>query len=383
MERRNRGRPRHPDILTPAEWRVLEELRKGGTNAEIALRLGIGPDAVKYHISNMLGKVGVDDRHALAAWRPGSEGVRQHLRGLLAAPVALATIGRPLTWVAVGLAGAVGAAVLVVVLLIVSRGGGDENAPLPLAPDPTEATTPPATATSATALTPESTPRPTSTPEVVERSVTIWRNINDEQDAWAIIRTGSSTPLRVPLADKGFSVERGYESPYRVGEARWIEVDGRVPVAPEFTPTPEGLTRWDRIRLEWTIGPPEVYVTGDGKTPTVLPTSFSGGAYAVVIPQGVHMRVSATWCFPYASCRGEGWLLATLIMQDRDAHLVIALEHVTLGHCYYSDYDGLNEDDDDHEFLRYVEDDNPWVHEVFDKILNSLVRTEESVYPCW
>lgn len=182
---------------------------------------------------------------------------------------------------------------------------------------------------------------------------------------------------------RDFPVERGYESPYQVGEARWIEVDGRVPVAPEFTPTPEGMTRWDRIRLEWTIGPVEDYVTGDGKTPTVLPTSYFGGAYTVVIPWGVRMRVSATWCFPYASCSGEGWRLATLIMQDRDAHLVIALEHVTLGHRYYSDYDGLNKDDDNHEFLRYVKDESLGVHRIFDKILSSLVRTEESVYPCW
>ena len=47
MERNRRGRPRHPDILTPAEWRVLEELRDGGTNAEIAARLGLSPDAAR------------------------------------------------------------------------------------------------------------------------------------------------------------------------------------------------------------------------------------------------------------------------------------------------------------------------------------------------
>ena len=70
MERNPRGRPRHPDVLTPAEWRVLEELREGGTNAEIASRLGISGDAVKYHISNMLGKLELRDRRALAAWRP-------------------------------------------------------------------------------------------------------------------------------------------------------------------------------------------------------------------------------------------------------------------------------------------------------------------------
>ena len=85
---------------------MLEELRAGGTNAEIAVRLGISPDAVKYHISNMLGKLGVEDRHALAAWRPGREGVWKRVRGLLAAP-ALPSLGRPLAGAGMGLAGAI------------------------------------------------------------------------------------------------------------------------------------------------------------------------------------------------------------------------------------------------------------------------------------
>lgn len=50
MERNRGGRPRHPDVLTPAEWRVLDALREGGTNAEIAARLGLSPDTVKTHI---------------------------------------------------------------------------------------------------------------------------------------------------------------------------------------------------------------------------------------------------------------------------------------------------------------------------------------------
>lgn len=65
-----RGRPPYPDVLTPAEWHVLEQLRNGLTNAEIAIELGISPDGVKYHISNMLGKLDLPDRHALARWQP-------------------------------------------------------------------------------------------------------------------------------------------------------------------------------------------------------------------------------------------------------------------------------------------------------------------------
>ncbi|NIR62070.1 MAG: helix-turn-helix transcriptional regulator, partial [Gammaproteobacteria bacterium] len=41
LPRRGRGRPPHPDVLTPAEWRVLEHVRDGRSNAEIAERLGL------------------------------------------------------------------------------------------------------------------------------------------------------------------------------------------------------------------------------------------------------------------------------------------------------------------------------------------------------
>ena len=67
MERNRGGRPRHPDVLTPAEWRVLEALREGGTNAEIAARLGVSTNTVRYHVSNMLAKLELRDRRALAA----------------------------------------------------------------------------------------------------------------------------------------------------------------------------------------------------------------------------------------------------------------------------------------------------------------------------
>lgn len=95
-----RGRPPHPDILTPAEWHVLEQLRKGLTNAEIAVELGISPDGVKYHVSNMLAKLDLPDRHALAKWQPPRAGIRNRIasKGMLAGAlgfcgVAAATVG--------------------------------------------------------------------------------------------------------------------------------------------------------------------------------------------------------------------------------------------------------------------------------------------------
>ncbi|MGE3697155.1 MAG: LuxR C-terminal-related transcriptional regulator, partial [Dehalococcoidia bacterium] len=47
-----RGRPRHPDVLTPAEWRVVNAVRHGMSNRVIAERRGISLDAVKFHVAN-------------------------------------------------------------------------------------------------------------------------------------------------------------------------------------------------------------------------------------------------------------------------------------------------------------------------------------------
>ena len=57
--RRSRGRPPHADMLTPAEWRVVEAVRHGMTSRQIAARRGISIDAVKYHIANVLQKLGL------------------------------------------------------------------------------------------------------------------------------------------------------------------------------------------------------------------------------------------------------------------------------------------------------------------------------------
>lgn len=72
-ERRQRGRPPHDDILTPAEWRVVEWVRHGLTNRAIARLDGTSIDAVKFHVANALGKLGFENRRALRAW----DGVRR------------------------------------------------------------------------------------------------------------------------------------------------------------------------------------------------------------------------------------------------------------------------------------------------------------------
>lgn len=66
--RGTRGRPRHPDILTPAEWRIVDAIRHGMSGPEIAKRRGISVDAVKYHVANILAKLGLDRRDDLRRW---------------------------------------------------------------------------------------------------------------------------------------------------------------------------------------------------------------------------------------------------------------------------------------------------------------------------
>ncbi|MGJ8663979.1 MAG: LuxR C-terminal-related transcriptional regulator [Marinicella sp.] len=53
----NLGRPPHQDILTPAEWRVVSLAQHGLTNPQIADKLQVSINAVKYHISNVISKL--------------------------------------------------------------------------------------------------------------------------------------------------------------------------------------------------------------------------------------------------------------------------------------------------------------------------------------
>jgi DNA-binding CsgD family transcriptional regulator/predicted enzyme related to lactoylglutathione lyase len=69
LRARSRGRPRHDDVLTPAEWRIVNFVRHGLSNAQIARRRGISVDGVKYHVENAIAKLGLRDRRELKRWR--------------------------------------------------------------------------------------------------------------------------------------------------------------------------------------------------------------------------------------------------------------------------------------------------------------------------
>ena len=74
MARNGPGRPPHQDVLTPAEWKVAESVRHGLTNRRIAERLGVSPDAVKFHVGNVLGKLGLSSRAELRLWSGVAQG---------------------------------------------------------------------------------------------------------------------------------------------------------------------------------------------------------------------------------------------------------------------------------------------------------------------
>jgi DNA-binding NarL/FixJ family response regulator len=57
------------DSLTPAEEAVYAELQVGYTNHEIAERLGVSINTVKYHLSAIFAKLGVSNRTQAAASR--------------------------------------------------------------------------------------------------------------------------------------------------------------------------------------------------------------------------------------------------------------------------------------------------------------------------
>jgi DNA-binding CsgD family transcriptional regulator len=90
-----RGRPAYPDVLTPREWEVLALIQEGLTNPQIAQRLGISEHGARYHVSEILSKLGVQSREEAAEWRVGRK--RLALGGLLmkwaaAGPVAVAIL---------------------------------------------------------------------------------------------------------------------------------------------------------------------------------------------------------------------------------------------------------------------------------------------------
>jgi DNA-binding CsgD family transcriptional regulator len=62
------GHPQQPIVLTPAEWKVAEQVRHGLTNPRIAERIGASAEVVKFHLGNVLAKLGFSSRRELDLW---------------------------------------------------------------------------------------------------------------------------------------------------------------------------------------------------------------------------------------------------------------------------------------------------------------------------
>jgi DNA-binding NarL/FixJ family response regulator len=54
--------------LTQGEWRVVEEIKTGASNREIADALCLSEGTVRNHLTNILDKLGLRDRTQLAIW---------------------------------------------------------------------------------------------------------------------------------------------------------------------------------------------------------------------------------------------------------------------------------------------------------------------------
>lgn len=58
----------HHETLTNREWQIFRSLMAGNTNAEIAQKLVISVSTVKFHVSNILSKLGVTNRSEAIAY---------------------------------------------------------------------------------------------------------------------------------------------------------------------------------------------------------------------------------------------------------------------------------------------------------------------------
>ncbi|MES2627223.1 MAG: LuxR C-terminal-related transcriptional regulator [Pseudomonadota bacterium] len=65
MPDNKRGRPPYPDQLTPAEWRVLHAAQHGMANRTMATAMHVSIDTIKYHLRNILGKLGMTSKKDL------------------------------------------------------------------------------------------------------------------------------------------------------------------------------------------------------------------------------------------------------------------------------------------------------------------------------
>jgi DNA-binding CsgD family transcriptional regulator len=117
---------------TRRQSEVLDLLVRGDTNPEIAQALGISLDGAKWHVSEVITKLGVDSRDEAAEYWRAHNGLRPRFTRIFHALVAS-------TWLKVGggVAVVAGASVAVAVIMIALNGSG--TSPKPATPTATTA----------------------------------------------------------------------------------------------------------------------------------------------------------------------------------------------------------------------------------------------------
>ncbi len=118
--------------VTPRQLEVARLVAAGRTNPEIAEALGITLDGAKYHVSELLGRLGLERREEIAHWYRDEARPRrfQWARALVGSPLALGGV-------AAGLAGAVVLGVLLVSALDGARVEDQAPATATATPSPT------------------------------------------------------------------------------------------------------------------------------------------------------------------------------------------------------------------------------------------------------
>ncbi|MEX1103835.1 MAG: helix-turn-helix transcriptional regulator, partial [Dehalococcoidia bacterium] len=129
------GRARQVGIeITDRQREVLNLLAKGHSNGEIAQALGISLPGAKWHVRELMDRVGVESRDELAEWWERERSIRtsasRALRSLWAG-LGLARVAAGAAVVAVGLVGTG---------ILIDLGGSE--APSPVAPQATATPTP-------------------------------------------------------------------------------------------------------------------------------------------------------------------------------------------------------------------------------------------------
>jgi DNA-binding NarL/FixJ family response regulator len=62
-----------PDLLTPRERDVAILIARGRTNRQVAETLVVSHRTVEWHVTNLLGKLGLETRAQLAVWAAGQD----------------------------------------------------------------------------------------------------------------------------------------------------------------------------------------------------------------------------------------------------------------------------------------------------------------------